>query len=259
MTTKTQYRRFALATRRAIIAGCSFVLLAGASIHVQAQTFLLDNVEFFDTSTGKKVKASKPSGITQEQQIIFPNSVGTTGQLLSISSVSGDAMTLGWQTVSVGSAASSDRLASAETVTTAGTATGLAVNVAANKIYRVEGMVLAKRVDPGSGSPSDNVKFTLSGPANTSRVSISVRCYDCTSPTGVPTNAKASSTSVSTGAIDPNSTTSDFTVHTYGIEGVVHVGATDGTLRLIVDDTGDASTNDIEMAAESYIVLTEID
>jgi predicted TIM-barrel enzyme len=75
----------------------------------------------------------------------------------------------------------------------------------------------------------------------------------------VPTNAKASSTSVSTGAIDPNSTTSDFTVHTYGIEGVVHVGATDGTLRLIVDDTGDASTNDIEMAAESYIVLTEID
>jgi hypothetical protein len=39
----------------------------------------------------------------------------------------------------------------------------------------------------------------------------------------------------------------------------VHTGATDGTLRIIVDDTGDASTNDIEMAAESYIVLTEID
>lgn len=242
-----------------ILPAVSVLLLCGMVTGVNAQTFLLDNVEFFDAATGKKVKASKPAGITQEQQIIFPSTVGTTGQLLSVVSVTGGAMTLGWQTVAVGSAAMSDRRTSTETVTTTGTATGVAANVVANKVYRVEGIIIAKRVNPGSGSPSDNLKFTITGPTNTTRVSLSVRCYDCTSPTGVPTNAKASSTTASTGAIDPNSTTSDFAARTYGIEGVVHTGATDGTLRIIVDDTGDASTNDIEMAAESYIVLTEID
>lgn len=235
------------------------LLLSGMATGMNAQTFMLDNIEFLDAATGKKVKASKPSGITQEQQIIFPSTVGTTGQLLSVSSVSSGAMTLGWQTLAVGSAAMSDRRTSTETVTTTGTATGVAANVAANKVYRVEGIILANRVDPGSGSPSDNLKFTITGPTNTTRVSLSVRCYDCTSATGVPTNAKASSTTASTGAIDPNSTTTVFTTRTYGIEGVVHTGATDGTVRIIVDDTGDASTNDIEMAAESYIVLTEID
>lgn len=242
-----------------ILPAVSVLLFCCMATGVHAQTFLLDNVEFFDAATGKKVKASKPSGVTQEQQIIFPSTAGTTGQLLSIASVTGGAMTLGWQTVAVGSAAMSDRRTSTETVTTSGTATGVAANVAANKVYRVEGILIANRVNPGSGSPSDNLKFTITGPSNTARVSLSVRCYDCTSPTGVPTNANASSTTASTGAIDPNSTTSDFTARTYGIEGVVHTGATDGTLRIIVDDTGDASTNDIEMAAESYIVLTEID
>lgn len=248
--------RIAVGSCRAIL---PVLLLCGLATGMNAQTFMLDNLEFLDAATGKKVKASKPSGVTQEQQIIFPSTVGTTGQLLSVVSVTGGAMTLGWQTVAVGSAAMSDRRTSTETVTTTGTATGVAANVAANKVYRVEGIIIANRVDPGSGSPSDNLKFTITGPSNTTRVSLSVRCYNCTSPTGVPTNAKASSTTASTGAIDPNSTTSDFTARTYGIEGVVHTGATDGTVRIIVDDTGDASTNDIEMAAESYIVLTEID
>lgn len=91
-------------------------------------------------------------------------------------SVTGGAMTLGWQTVAVGSAAMSDRRTSTETVTTTGTATGVAANVAANKVYRVEGIIIAKRVNPGSGSPSDNLKFTITGPTNTTRVSLSVRC-----------------------------------------------------------------------------------
>ena len=254
MTKRSSPRSLVLTLRSALV----LLLLCGAATAMNAQTFLLDNVEFFDAATGKKVKASKPAGITQEQQIIFPSTVGTTGQLLSIASVSGGAMTLGWQTVAVGSAALSDRRTSTETLAPSGTATGVSVSIGANKIYRVEGIILANRVND-AGSPSDNLKFTISGPSGTSLVKLSVRCYDCPNPSGSPTHATVQWRAVSTGAIDPDASGSDFTPRTYGIEGAIKTGVNAGTLRIIVDDMGDASTNSIEMAAESYIVLTEID
>jgi len=63
-----------------ILPALSVVLFCCMATGVHGQTFLLNNVEFFDAASGKKVKASKPAGITQEQQIIFPSTVGTTGQ-----------------------------------------------------------------------------------------------------------------------------------------------------------------------------------
>jgi hypothetical protein len=94
----------------------------------------------------------------------------------------------------------------------------------------------------------------MTGPTNTTKVSISVRCYDCTgTPTGVPTQVDASAATVSTSAIDPDG----YTTFAYGIEGLIITGATAGNVSIILDDNG-SGDNDVLIAENSYIAVTEI-
>jgi hypothetical protein len=54
-----------------ILPAVSVLLLCGMVTGVNAQTFLLDNVEFFDAATGKKVKASNPQASHRNSRSSF--------------------------------------------------------------------------------------------------------------------------------------------------------------------------------------------
>jgi hypothetical protein len=232
-------------------------LLSLMAAGLQAQTRLVDKVQVFDAPNGKSVMIDKATGLSSNQKLEFPVAAGSAGQVLSVSSVSGSTLTLGWNTEAVTTASLSDRLTTDQQVAVASTPTGLVVSVGANKKYRVAGVIRGNRIN--SGTPSDGIKFTISGPTNTTKVSISVRCYNCSANTsGVPTQADAGATTVTTGAIDPaGSGSSDYTTFAYGIEGLVLTGSTAGNVSVILDDNG-SGDNDVFIAENSYLVVTEI-
>lgn len=228
------------------------VLMCFCLVGVHAQTQLVDNVLIIDAPSGKSVRIDKASGLSSNQELIFPSAAGSVGQVLSISSVASNTITLGWNTEAVTTASLSDRLAADQQTAQSSTPTGLVVAVGANKKYRVAGVVRGNRVN--SGAPNDGIKFTMTGPTNTTKVSISVRCYDCTgTPTGVPTQVDASAATVSTSAIDPDG----YTTFAYGIEGLIITGATAGNVSIVLDDNG-SGDNDVLIAENSYIAVTEI-
>lgn len=235
---------------------CTAALLLCSNV-LGAQTRLVDKVQVFDAPNGKSVMIDKATGLSSNQKLEFPTAAGTAGQVLSVSSVSGNTLTLGWNTEAVTTASLSDRLTADQTVAKASTPTGLVIAVGASKKYRVAGVIRGNRIN--SGTPSDGIKFTITGPTNTTKVSISVRCYDCSANTsGVPTQADAGATTVTTGAIDPaGSGSSDYTTFAYGIEGLILTGATAGNVSVILDDNG-SGDNDVFIAENSYLVVTEI-
>lgn len=224
-----------------------------------AQTRLLDKIIVFDAPSGKSLLLDKPSSLSSNQELKMPDVAGTAGQALTISSVSGNTVTLGWSTEAVSTATLSKRLSSDETTAQNATPTGLVLAVGANKKYRVAGVVRGNRVNSTTASSADKIVFTITGPSGTSYVSISVRCYNCAaSTTGVPTYNSASSTTVSTSAIDPaGSGTLNYTTFAYGVEGLILTGSSSGSVSILIDDdgTGDSS---VFIAADSYLVLTEI-
>lgn len=231
----------------------TFTLLALVVCEVGAQTRLIDKVQVFDAPNGKSVMIDKAASVSSNQELVFPSAAGVAGQVLSISSVSGSTVTLGWNTESITTASLSDRIAADQQTTQANTPVGLVVAVGANKKYRIAGVIRGNRVNSGA-SPDDGVKFTLTGPSNTSKVSISVRCYDCADgTTGVPTQADAATTTVTTAAINP----ANYNTFAYGIEGLILTGSSSGNVSVILDDNG-TGTNDVLIAENSYIVVTEI-
>lgn len=231
----------------------TFTLLLLVVCEVGAQSRLLDKVQVFDAPNGKSVMIDKAAGVSSNQELIFPSAAGVSGQVLSISSISGSTVTLGWSTESVSTASLSERLTGDQQTAQASTPTGLVVAVGANKKYRIAGVVRGNRVNTGA-SPDDGIKFTITGPSNTSKVSISVRCYDCAAgTTGVPTQVDAATTTVSTANINP----ANFNTFAYGIEGLVLTGSSSGNISVILDDNG-AGANDVLIAENSYIVVTEI-
>lgn len=225
-----------------------------------AQTRLLDNIQVYDATTNKSVKLSKPSGITETQELVFPSTAGTVGQVLTITGKSGSTLTLGWSTEAVSTATFSDRLTSDQDATSPA---GLVVTVAANKKYQFSGVLIGHRNNVAGGSTaSDNVKVSVTGPPGSSRVSISVRCFDCPGGTvGIPTYAGASSNTVATGALDPAGPSPGnpeyYTACAYAVEGVVETGANTGTITVKMEQsTGDYR---VVIKQNSYIVVTGLD
>lgn len=235
------------------------VMFVLCPVLVMSQTQLFNDIQVYDKTSGKSVVLTKPTGLTATRRMNFPVSAGTVGQVLTIESVSGTTVNLKWSTESVNTSTLSDRLTADESVTTAGAATGLVAPAGASKKYRVAGIIRGNRVNAGV-SPSDKLIVTLTGPTNSTFASLSIRCYDCSAnTTGVPTNVTASSNTVSTTTIDPAGTgSSDYTTFAYGVEGIVIVSTTAGNITVILDDDGSGSNN-ISIAKNSYIVLTEID
>lgn len=246
--------------KRSVI--CLVALLAVAtlgSMSVVAQTIILDNAKVVDKSTGKQVRLSKPASLSSDQSINFPSTPGTQGQVMAISSVAGSTLNLGWTTASVSTATLSKRVASALTsAPSQNPPDGLSVSVGANKKYRVAGIIRCGRVDDNA-SKSEGIKFTISGPSGSTYVAISVMCYDCPVVTGdgVPTHKNDASATATTATINPDAATDSYAMFAYGVEGVVHVGSSDGTLKISVDDDGSGS-NSVKIESESFIVLTEV-
>lgn len=230
----------------------ALLLAIGAS----AQTRLLDNIQVYDATSNKTVRLSKPSGITDNQELVFPSSAGTVGQVLTITAKSGNTLTLGWSTESVSTITASDRLTSDQDATAPA---GLSVGVAANKKYQYSGVIVCNRKSTGGTTYSDNFIVTVTGPTNTSKVTLSVQCFDCPgSTTGVPTYVQASSTSTSTAAINPAGAPPEYyTAVSLYVEGVVSTGSSSGNITIKVEQSG--GDNNVVISQNSYITVTGLD
>ena len=136
-----------------------------------AQTQLIDDLQLVDRSTTKSIVVSKPSSLSSGQTINFPTAIGSANQVLSISSVAGNTVNLGWVTPSAGSSTTSNRSTTDETVATGATPTGLSISASASKSYRVTGVLRGNRA---SGGDSDKLVVYMSGPTGTTHVSESV-------------------------------------------------------------------------------------
>jgi hypothetical protein len=223
----------------------------------QSQTRLLDNIQVYDATTNKSVKLSKPSGITDNQELVFPSSAGTVGQVLTITAKSGNTLTLGWSTESVSTVTASDRVTGGDQDASA--PAGLSVSVAANAKYSYSGVIVVNRNNTGATPYSDNLILSVTGPTNTARVTIAVRCFDCPgSTTGVPAYASAATTTVSTGAIDPAGPPPEYyTPIALAFEGVVETGASTGNIIVTAAQSG--GVNNVVVKENSYIVITELE
>lgn len=233
---------------------CTFIV---SSLALTGQTQLIDDAILIDKTTGYGVMLSKPSALSSGQTLIFPTAAGAVGQVLSITSVSGTEVTLGWTSVSSGSATTSKRITTDNTFTPASNTEVFSIAADANRAYRITGVIRANRV---GNTGSDNLVIKVAGPTNTSFVSLALRCFNCAAnTTGVPSYGSSSSTSYTSGAVDPaGNGTANYTAYAYGIDGVVVVGSTSGNVTVTADDGG-AGTNNITVLADSYILLTEIE
>ena len=231
-------------------------LLLVTVVGLQAQTRLLDNIQVYDATTNKSVKLSKPSGITDNQELVFPSSAGTVGQVLTITAKSGSTLTLGWSTEAVSTVTSSDRITGGNQ--DAAAPAGLSVSVAANKKYQFSGVIVCNR-STSCSSCSDNFIVTVSGPTNTSKVTLSVQCFDCPgSTTGEPTYVEASSSTTSTAAINPAGAPPEYyTAMPFYVEGVVSTGSSSGNIIVKVEQSG--GDNNVVISENSYITVTGLD
>ena len=220
---------------------------------MSAQSQMVDKIKLVDKTTGKFIELDKPSGIANGIRLIFPTAAGAADQVLQISSVAGNDVTLGWVTMSAGSSTLSDRLTASSTATPPASfePAGLVISVSANKKYRVTATVRGSR-NTTVGTDSDNIQFKLSGPANTSYVMVGVRCIDNTTIT--PQFASASATTATTAALDPP----NFNDYTYSIEGLVVTGSSGGSLTLQMVSTA-GTTGAVEMLTHSNMVIREIE
>lgn len=231
-------------------------LLASSSMFVVAQTQLIDDLQLVDRTTTKSIIVSKPSSLSSGQTINFPTAIGSANQVLSVSSVAGNTVNLGWVTPSSGSSTTSNLNASDETVATGATPTGLAVSASANKSYRVTGVLRGNRA---TGGDSDKLVVYLAGPTGSTRVSVALRCYNCPAgTTGVPAYTSAAAANVTTGLINPAGGTANANPFAYGIDGLVITGGSTGNVTVYFDDGGDGTAN-VTLKADSYILLTEIE
>lgn len=232
------------------------IMVSGAWSLMFAQTQLIDNLRLVDRTTTKSIIVTKPSGISNGQTINFPTAVGSANQILSITGVSGNTVTLGWTTPSASSSTTSFRSTTDETVTTAATPTGLTISASANKNYRVTGVLRGNRA---SGGDSDKLAIYLSGPTGTTHVSVAIRCFNCpATTTGVPAYTSSASESLTSALINPEGGTANATAFAYGIDGLVKTGGNSGNVTVYFDDGGDGTAN-ITLKADSYILLTEIE
>lgn len=227
-----------------------FALLTHTAL---SQNQMIDKVNLVDRSNSKFITINKPASLATGLRLIFPSAAGAVDQVLAISAVAGTDVTLGWVTMSAGTATSSDRLTTDQTVTPPAVPTGLVISCSANKTYRIVATVRCNRLTGVGGS--DNIKFKLSGPTGTSYVALGVRCLDNAATSAVYTSA-TSADNVTTGAIDPPS----YDERSYTVDGILITGANSGNVTLtVIDGAGAATTNQLKIWTHSNMVLREIE
>lgn len=224
---------------------------------VSAQESVLQGVQLVRPSNGTKQTIA--TAATTSQTIVLPTTAATgTGQGLKISAVSGNTMTLAWDTPSAGLANSSSQLTTDANDATSWSA-GPEIPVVNGKKYRVVGLFQMRR-DTVSGGGNDVFDIRLNTPAST-YAQFSLVCLDCPAgTTGVPSfSAGPSSTgatpSVDGPRIDPGGNSTNV-VMTFRIEGLFIPGAT-GATRLTFNKFGGSETT--TMLAGSYWALQEIE
>lgn len=240
-----QQSRFASMSRVSIVIIC--IIVAGAFANLRGQAYLFDRVQLYDQTTNTTVMVAKPDNIATSQSIIMPTTVPTPGQLLSISSVSGSTLNLGWTTAAVGTKPPSNRLTTAQD---AASPAGLSVSVGANKKYTFYAMLLVNRKSSGS----DNIAFSITGPASAD-LEAAVRCYNCSAGTTNIATYTTSVTPLTTPTIDPSG--DDYTQRAYSIQGRIVTSSTAGSLVITATNAG-ANTNNVIIGAQSYVLTLEI-
>lgn len=223
------------------------IVVAGVFTSLKGQAYLFDKVQLYDQTTNTTVMVAKPDNIAASQSIIMPTTVPTVGQLLSISSVSGSTLNLGWTTAAVGTKPPSNRLTTAQD---AASPAGLSVSVGANKKYTFYAMLLVNRKSSGS----DNIAFSITGPTSAD-LEAAIRCYDCSAGTTNINTYTASATPLTSPTVDPSG--DDYTQRAYSIQGRIVTSSTAGSLVITATNAG-ANTNNVIIGAQSYVLTLEI-
>jgi len=222
-----------------------------------AQETVLHGVQLVRSSNGATQTITTEA--TSNQTIILPAAAATaTGQGLKISAVSGNTMTLAWDTPSAGLTNSSSQLTVNADDNTAWS-TGPLISVEVGKKYRVVGLFQMQRGTTAGGS-NDVFQMRLNTPAST-YAQFSIECFDCPAgTTGVPSFSSGTAPATGTLAIDgptidPNGNQTNV-VFTFRIEGLFIPGAS-GSTRLTFNKSVGADIT--TMLAGSYWALQEIE
>lgn len=233
-----------------------FVVLSTYGVH--AQTYLFDRIRLFNTTNNTTVEVGKPATITSTQELRMPTTVGNPGELLSIVSISGSVVTLGWVAEAVGTLPPSDRLTASQD---AAEPVGLAVSVAANRRYSFSGLLLVNKKNEATSSPADSIVIVASGPTGTQMLDLVIRCANCPANT---TNASQFSenlsgqASVTSLVVNPAGATTDYSQMAFMIEGNIYAGATSGRLTITAREAAAANDNNVQIGAQSHILVTEV-
>ena len=240
----------------------ALAIIALATIEASSQAVIMERLRLQDVTTGKGISLSKPTGSVTGQVLNFPSAAGAAGQILSITSISGSTVNLGWVTESASSSTSSARVALKETKAMNAVPDGVAKTGLANKNYRITGVLFTNRVSATGASADDKLKVRLTAPSGATGatyVSLAVRCLGCPAgTTGLPAFPTPGTAEVTTGSINPAGATDTFTKLALGIDGLVKMGTVDGDIRLTALDDGSGNSG-TEIHIDSYILLTEIE
>lgn len=239
---------------RRTLVGLALIIAANTAI---AQETVLQGVQLVRPSNG--TKQTLATAATTSQTIVLPTAAATgTGQGLKISAVSGNTMTLAWDTPSAGLTNSSSQLTTDANDNTSWSS-GPLISVENGKKYRVVGLFQIRRGTTAGGS-NDVFQIRLNTPAST-YAQFAIECFDCPAgTTGVPSFSTGTAPATGTLAIDgptidPNGNQTNVT-YTYRIEGFFVPGAT-GSARLTFNKS--VGPDITTMLAGSYWALQEIE
>lgn len=220
-----------------------------------AQTQLVPGLKLIDKSSGKGQKWNASASASSDQGFKFPSATGSVGQVVSISSVTGNEATFDWSTPSSGVTGTSARLTTDAADATAWS-TGPQITVASGKQYRVVGEFMIKRGTVANDR--DDFQIRIAAPDAGTYVACAIECLDCPAgTTGVPQFVANTNTNTDFTVIDPNGNQGGETFH-YRIEGIFKTdGNGGGNVRLTFNKNGGAPTT--YMLANSYWALIEIE
>lgn len=228
-------------------------LICVATAHAQQDA----EMELRLVRTANQTSTTVSTGATAAQTIVLPAAAASAaGKGLKITAVSGETMTLDWDTPSASLVGTSAQLAAdAEDVTAY--SSGPVIAVVANKKYRIVGFFRMKR---GTSGSNDDFYLRLNTPATTTYKYV-VECYDCPANTSINprfvggTTAATGTLATDVIAVDPAGDMAGFT-YQYRIEGVLLV-STSGNVRLTFNKIG--ASGNVVMLAGSFWALQEIE
>lgn len=239
------------------------VFLAGSNA-LQGQTRLMNTLVVTNKTNFSTQVFESNASASQSQGFTFPSSIGTAGQIITVSSAGTLSISTSW---SSGGSASAASLSNVVVGISDGNATTSTINVAtsAGTYYRFEGeftMYRNSAANPGYSIGAE-VRNGAGNADNGGAVALIVECVNCPCPVGaslpfVSTTASAGPTvsvTPTTNATNcPDLAVSSNTPNRYRVSGTVFSSA-GGSIVFIFNKSGGATTSFIEEGYWTFVAV----